>query len=147
MTLHAGCDNPSSQSCKERTAGHFMIQRSAEAPSVVSHLSLSSGSPLATARVRTGSGDDPPLRLKGGVELRLRRLAGGVGDRRRAFAGGDGDLADLLTGEIERATFLTGVGDLAPRLAGGERDLCPFPAGDTEALIRLTGDNDLRSTS
>lgn len=147
MTPHAGCDNSSSQSCKGCTADYFMTQRSAEAPSVVSHLSLSSGSPLATARARAGGEGDPPLRLGGGVELRLRRLAGGEGDRRRPFAGGDGDLADLLTGEIERATFLTGVGDLALRLGSGERDLFPFLAGDIEALMRLTGVNDLRSTS
>lgn len=141
-----GWNNIRSQSWQGCTAGYFMTQRSAEAPSVVSHLSLSSGSPLATARVRAGGEEDPPLRLGGGVELRLRRL-GGEGDRRRPLAGGDGDRADFLAGEMERATFLTGVGDLALRLGGGERDLFPLLAGDTEALIRLTGDNDLRSTS
>ena len=124
-----------------------MTQRSAEAPSVVSHLSLSSGRPLATARRRAGGEADPPLRLGGGVELCLRRLAGGDGDRRRAFAGGDGDMADLLTAEIERAAFLTGVGDLALRLGAGDRDLFPLLTGDREALLRLTGVSDLRSIS
>ena len=128
-------------------SSYFMTQRSAEAPSVVSHLSLSSGSPLATARRRAGGDADPPLRLGGGVELCLRRLAGGDGDRRRPFAGGDGDLADLLTGDIERTAFLTGVGDLALRLGGGERDLFPLLTGDKDTLLRLTGVNDLRSIS
>ena len=128
-------------------SSYFMTQRSAEAPAVVSHRSLSSGSPLATARRRAGGEGEPPLRLGGGVELCLRRRAGGEGDRRRAFAGGDGDLADLFTGETERTIFFTGEGDLALRLGGGERDLFPFLAGDIDALLRLTGVKDLRSTS
>ena len=124
-----------------------MTQRSADAPSVVTHLSLSSGSPLATARVRAGGDGDPPLRLNGGVELRRRRLARGEGDRRLALAGGEGDRADPLTGDLERAFFFTGEGDLALRLSGGDSDLPPFLAGETECLLRLTGVRDLRSDS
>lgn len=126
---------------------YFMTQRSAEAPSVVSHLSLSSGSPLATARVRAGGEGDAPLRRGGGVELRRRRLAGGVGVRRRPLTAGEGDLADLFTGDRERAPFLTGEGDLVLRLKGGEIDLLPLLTGDADALLRLTGVSDLRSTS
>ena len=141
----------------EPGSAHFMTQRSAEAPSVVSHLSLSSGSPLATARVRAGGESDPRLRRGGGVELRRCRLAGGDGDRRRALTAGEGDLASRLTGESARLPFPAGDGDLALRLRGGDIDLLPCLAGDVESLLRLTGDSeplprrtgdkDLRSTS
>lgn len=146
-----------------------MTQRSAEAPSVVSHLSLLSGKPLATALER-GRGETDLRR--GGVELRRRRLTGGEGERRLTLIG-EGDLIGLLAGEGERlltgeidlrltgvrALRLTGVKDLRLtgvrdlRMGGGDTDSfrgepdLRLAAGETDLPPRLVGLRDRRSTS
>lgn len=123
------------QSSKRAVQGkhYFNSQRSADAPSVVCHLSLSSGKPLATALER-GRGE-ADLRRGGGVELRRRRLGGGEGLRFLALTG-EGLLRGLLAGEGER--LLLKEEDLRRT---GERDL---PLGEID--LRRAGDIDLQST-